>query len=209
MCQQHCARDVSPPRATEGIMNRGTLKETPFAQYVPVMPRTRLLKSGRILFPATLCLSNEILREIWRPAASASPGVCELDRTEPNYTGRSLDIPLVDSSSSDTFFLYPPTTFSSFSFFSLPVRSSATWNVPRSLRTYTHFRNYERARPRISLCTAAEFLSRRRYLKRKPASPCFFISLFQIFVSLHISIYVIIISTFLRYHIKLCVSGSL
>lgn len=72
-----------------------------FAQYVPVMPRTRLLKSGRILFPATLfCLSNEISREIWRPGpAGAARGAGRIRSHGTELRGRSsLDIPLADSS---------------------------------------------------------------------------------------------------------------
>lgn len=48
------------------------LRETPLAQYAPVMPRTRLLKSGiGFYFLRLFCLPNEILREIWRPVAPA------------------------------------------------------------------------------------------------------------------------------------------
>lgn len=64
----------------------------------------RLLKSGRILFPATLLsLTRFCERFRARPPPRQPGALCELDRTEPNYTGRSLDIPVVDSSSSDTF----------------------------------------------------------------------------------------------------------
>jgi hypothetical protein len=103
-------------------------------------------------------VSNEILREIWRPPQppSSPPTVghelCELDRTEPNYTGRSLDIPVADSSSLDTFL--PARTDSSlcFLFFPLfspldpPPRSSPRRRIPSrprdleraAIRTHVH-----------------------------------------------------------------------
>lgn len=141
----YCSRIQWQERYKPGTQLEG---RTPFTQYGAVMPCTRLLKSGRILFPATLfCLSNEILREIWRAAAR----VCRNSIVRNRITRavrlifQSSTLFLIGGLSSSPLRM----TLLFFLLFSSPLRrrsvssSSATWNVPRSVRTYTHFRNYE------------------------------------------------------------------
>lgn len=121
MCQHFArattSRLVSSPRATiagGALWTEEHLERRRLHNTCPLCRARGCWNPVGFYFLRLFCLSNEILREIWHPAAPADLRVCELDRTEPNYTGRSLDIPLVDSSSSDTFLPPPAPTFTFF-----------------------------------------------------------------------------------------------
>lgn len=156
----------------------------------------------------SFCLSNEILREIWRPLP---PRLSHLQPPQPGQARVPVNSIVLNRITRAVRLIFPARRLFLIGYFLRPPRIrdpplpldavSSFFSFPRPppraprpgtcrgsyARRYTHFRNYERARPRdanLSFFIPPEFLPRRRYPRRDSV----YIFIFYLFLCLDISV---------------------